>query len=112
MVAVPILAVLGIALVGPKLEQKLLYRQTSPTEAYRAALAYLKTEPDLATAVSFSQQKESVIERWGPVRFRIAGYVDLQTGPNGKAKDSYSCVLHYNGADRWEVEDLHIERVQ
>ena len=103
----PFVVVIGVAFVSQHLESALLWRQTSSTDAYRAALIFLKTAPDLHDAVSFSNIKDSVVERWGPTRFHVSGYVN-----SPKSHDSYSCVLHYNGADRWEVEDVHIERVE
>jgi len=112
LILMPLLAVLAVALVSHRLESKILWRQTSDSAAYQAALAYMKTTPDLRGAINFSRQKESMVERWGPMRFRVAGFVDLQPEPGARSHNSYSCVLHYNGEDAWEVEDLRIERVQ
>jgi hypothetical protein len=112
LIMMPLVLVLGVAMVSHRLESKLLWHRTSASDAYRAALAYMASAPDLRGAVNFSNQKDSVIERWGPLRFRVAGYVDLQPEAGARTHNSYSCVLHYTGADRWEVEDLRIERVR
>ncbi len=108
LVIAPVAVVLLVAAASPSLEATLLWHRTSPKDAYRAALAYLQNTPDLRGAVRFSGADESVIERWGPMRFRISGAVELQS----HGHNTYSCVLTYQGADRWEVEDLHIERLQ
>jgi hypothetical protein len=108
----PFLVVILVALISQDLESQLFRRQISPTDAYQAALTYLKSTPDMRGAAHFSDGKESSVERWGPTRFRVSGYVDLPSRPGAGLHNSYSCVLHYNGQDRWEVEELHIERVE
>ena len=112
LILIPLLVVFGLALVSHSVESKLLWRRTSSTDAYQAALTYLKAAPDLRGAVRFSNQQESLIERWGPTRFRVSGYVDLQPHSGTRTHNSYSCVLRFDGSDRWEVEDLHIETLR
>ena len=63
-------------------------------------------------AVNFGKLEETVIERWDVARWRVAGYVDTQPNPGVKIHTLYSCVLQYNGADRWAVEDVQFERVE
>ena len=112
LITLPFLVVLGVALISQDLESQLFRRQISPTDAYQATVAFLKSAPDLRGAARFSDGKESSVERWGPTRFRVSGYVDLPSRPGSSSHNSYSCVLHYNGQDHWEVEELHIERVE
>ncbi|MDR3701125.1 MAG: hypothetical protein P4L56_15875 [Candidatus Sulfopaludibacter sp.] len=112
LIMMPVLIVITVAVVSRSLESRLFWNRTSPSDAYRAALAFLKSAPDVHGAVSFSKPGESVIERWGPARFRVSGYVDWQPNPGSARRDSYSCVLRYDGGDRWQVEDIHIERMQ
>jgi hypothetical protein len=112
LILMPVLVVIAVAAVSQRLESQLFWNRTSPSDAYRAALTYLKSAPDLRGAVNFSRPDESVIERWGPARFRVSGYVDWQPNAGSRGHNSYSCVLHYDGEDHWQVEDLHIERMQ
>jgi hypothetical protein len=111
-VALPVLAVLTVLLASPELESILIWHHASPADAYSAAVTYLRKTPEFKGAISFSKQKDSVIERWGPMRYRVAGYVDLQPKPGSRIHNYYSCVLHYTGQNGWEVEDLHFERVR
>jgi hypothetical protein len=112
LILMPVLVVIAVALVSQSLESRLFWQRTSPAQAYRAALAFLQTAPDLRGAVNFSKPDESIIERWGPARFRVSGYVDWQPNPGSRGHNSYSCVLRYDGQDRWQVEEIHIERTQ
>jgi hypothetical protein len=112
LILMPILIVITVALVSQSLESQLFWQRTSPAQAYRAALAVMKTGPGLRGAVNFSKPGESVIERWGPARFRVSGSVDWQPNPGARGHNSYSCVLRYDGQNRWQVEDIHIERLQ
>lgn len=111
LISLPFVVVLAVATVSHKLESKFLWGRTNDRDAYRAAVSYMKNSPDFRGA-NFSAQRESVIERWGPSRFHIAGKVDLQAAGGATIHNSYSCVLRYNGSDRWEVEDLRVERVE
>ena len=108
----PVLVVIAVALLSRTLESQLFWRRTSPNDAYRAALAFLQSAPDLRGAVSFSRPGESLIERWGPARFRVSGYLDWPANRAPGGRNSYSCVLRYDGQDHWQVEDIHIERLR
>jgi len=104
--------VLLVLLGSRKIESALIWRHTSPSKAYSAAVAYVEETPAFRGATHISAQKDSVIERWGPARYRVAGYVDLSARAGSGVHNYYSCVLHYTGQNAWEVEDLHFERVE
>ena len=112
LIVMPVMVVMAVALVSQSLESQLFWRRISPSDAYRAAVAFLQSAPDLRGAVNFSKPGESIIERWGPARFHVSGYLDWPANRGSSGRDSYSCVLRYDGQHHWQVEDIHIERMQ
>jgi hypothetical protein len=112
-VGVVLMALLVLALwrSGP-VKNKLAWGETRPADAYQAAVAFVGKEPAVRGAVNFGKLEETVIERWDVARWRVAGYVDTQPNPGVKIHTLYSCVLQYNGADRWAIEDVQFERVE
>lgn len=111
LICMPFVVVALVALSARAIESRVFWGSTSPADAYRAALTYVGSAPNMHGA-SFTPQQESVVERWGPTRWRVSGYADAQPSPGAKVHAYYSCVLHYAGQARWEVEDLHFERIQ
>jgi hypothetical protein len=110
---VVLMALLVLALWGSgSVKNKLAWGETRPTDAYKAAVAFVGKEPAVSGAVKFSQLEETVIERWDVGRWRVSGYVDTQPKPGVKIHTLYYCVLRYNGADRWAIEDMQFERVE
>lgn len=107
-----VLLVLAGLVASSKLQKMVLRAHATPADAYTAAVAYLKKTPEFHEADGFSKQKETVIERWGPTRYRIAGYVVLHRNPGTQTHNYYSCVLSYTGRNGWQVEDFHVERVE
>jgi len=112
LILAPLVAIAWAAIAGRGIESRVLWGNTTPADAYKAALEYVRSAPAMRGATNFSKQKDSVVERWGPTRWRVAGYVDTQPTPGAKVHTFYSCVLHYSGQARWEVEDLHFERIE
>jgi hypothetical protein len=112
-VGVVLMALLVLALwrSGP-VKNTLAWGETRPADAYRAAVAFVGKEPAVRGALNFSQLEETVIERWDVGRWRVSGYVDTQPKPGVKIHTLYYCVLQYNGADRWAIEDMQFERVE
>jgi hypothetical protein len=111
--AVALAAMLGLALwKSGKVKSKLAWGEIRPADAYRAAMTFVEKDPALRGAVKFSKLEETVIERWDIRRWRVAGYADTQPKPGVKIHTLYYCVLRYNGADRWAIEDLQFERVE
>jgi hypothetical protein len=112
-VGVVLMAMLVLALWrSGSVKNKLAWGETRPADAYQAAVAFVGKEPAVLGAVKFSKLEETVIERWDVGRWRVAGYVDTQPKPGVKIHTLYYCVLQYNGADRWAIEDVQFERVQ
>jgi len=93
-------------------KNKLAWGETRPADVYKAAVAFVGREPAVLGAVKFGNLEETVIERWDVGRWRVSGYVDTQPKPGVKIHTLYYCVLRYNGADRWAIEDMHFERVE
>jgi hypothetical protein len=112
LVLLPFLIAGVIAIASHRIESHVLRTSTTASDAYKAALEYLQATPTLKGASNFSSQKDSTVERWGAARWRVSGYVDAQPAPGPKVHTFYSCVLHYAGRSRWEVEDLHFERIR
>lgn len=112
LVLMPILVVGLIALAARKIETRVLWANTDSADAYRAALTYVRSAPEASGATNFSQQKDTTVERWGPTRWRVAGYLDAQKSPGAKVHTFYTCVLRYSGHALWEVEDMHFERIE
>ena len=110
--AFPLFLVLAVFLGRQQLTSVLMWSHTTPKDAYSAAVTYLEKTPEFRGVSDFSREKDSVIERWGPARYRIAGFADLDRQAGSRIRDYYSCVLHYTGQNGWEVEDLHFERVE
>ena len=112
-VGVVLMALLVLALwrSGP-VKNRLAWAATRPADAYQAAVAFVGKEPAVGGAAKFSKLEESLIERWDVGRWRVAGYVDTQPKPGVKLHTLYYCVLQYNGADRWAIEDMQFERVE
>ena len=113
MTGVLLMALLVLALWGSgSVKNKLAWGETRPADAYHAAVAFVGKEPAVSGAVKFSQLEETVIERWDVGRWRVSGYVDAQPKPGLKIHTLYYCVLQYEGADRWAIEDMQFERVE
>jgi hypothetical protein len=110
---VVLMALLALALwrSGP-VKNTLAWGETRPADVYQAAVAFVGKEPAVRGAVNFSKLEETVIERWDVGRWRVSGYVDTQPKPGAKIHTLYYCVLQYNGADRWAIEDMQFERVE
>jgi hypothetical protein len=112
LIMMPLLVVGLVAIASRRIESKVLWRNTTSQDAFSAALQFVRSSPGMRGASNFSQQQNSVVERWGPTRWRVAGYVDIQPAPGAKVRTLYSCVLHYDGQARWAVEDFHFERIE
>ena len=112
LILILIFAVGWVAVTAHRIESIAFWRDTDAASAYRAARKYLESAEAARGACNFSPQAETVVERWGPGRWRVAGSVDTQPAPGSRVHTLYSCVLHYNGRDRWEVEDLQFERLE
>lgn len=111
-ILLPLMVVGLIALAARSIETRVLWGNTSPSVAYKAAMEYVQSAPGMKGAVNFSKLEETVVERWGPTRWRISGFADTQPAPGTKVHNLYSCVLRYDGKGRWDVEDLHFERIE
>jgi hypothetical protein len=112
-VGVVLMALLVLALWrSGTVKNKLAWGETRPADAYRAAVAFVGKEPSVPGAVNFSKLEETMIERWDVGRWRVSGYVDTQPKPGVRIHTLYYCVLQYNGADRWAIEDMQFERVE
>lgn len=112
-VGVVLMALLVLALWrSGSVKNTLAWGETRPADVYQAAVAFVGKEPAVRGAVNFSKLEETVIERWDVGRWRVSGYVDTQLKPGVKIHTLYYCVLQYNGADRWAIEDMQFERVE
>ena len=110
---VVLMALLVLALLGSSsVKNQLAWAETRPADAYKAAVAFVGKEPAGRGAVKFSNLEETVIERWDVGRWRVSGYVYTQPKPGVNIRTLYYCVLKYNGADRWAIEDMQFERVE
>lgn len=103
-----------LVLIAPtRLEWLLLRRHATPAAAYSAAVAYIGKSPQFRGAMHIGNLKETAVERLGPTRYRVAGYLELQPEPGVRVHDYYTCAVVYMGHDTgWQVEDLHFERLQ
>jgi hypothetical protein len=106
-ILMPFAIVALVAMAAGAIETRVLRGTTGPSDAYRPAVKFIQSAPELRGAGNFSRQPDSVIERWGATRWRVAGYV-----AGAKVHSYYSCVLRYDGQGHWQVEDFHFERLQ
>ena len=113
MTGVLLMALLVLALWGSgSVKNHLAWSETRPADAYKAAVAFVGKEPAVRGAEKFSRLEETVIERWDVGRWRVSGYVYSQPKAGVKIRTLYYCVLKYNGADHWAIEDMQFERVE
>ena len=112
LVAATLILVGVIALSSHRIETRLLWGTTTPADAYKAAQLYLRDVPDLRGASNFSNLRDSVVERWGPTRWRVSGSVDTEAAPGTPVHTFYACVMHYDGQSKWVVEDLTFQRLK
>jgi hypothetical protein len=109
---VGLVALLGLGLwKSGKIKSK-LFGRTRPADAYKAAMAFVGKNPAMRGAVKFSTFEETVVERWDVGLWRVAGFADTKPQPGVKTRVLYDCVLQYNGADRWAIQDMQFERVE
>jgi hypothetical protein len=111
--AVVLVALMGWALWESGIvKSRLAWGQTRPVDAYKAAMAFVGKEPAMRGVVRFSKLEETVVERWDIGLWRVSGFADTEARPGVKTRVLYSCVLRYNTADRWAIEDMRFERVE
>jgi hypothetical protein len=89
-----------------------LYGKTSSADAYKAAIAFVGKDPAAVGVVKFSSLGETLVQRSDVWRWRVVGYVDMQPKPGVKIRMRYYCILQYNRARHWAVEDIRFEKVE
>lgn len=80
--------------------------QTS--DAYEAAKRFVLGRPGVKEPVVFAPLQDSVLESWGPHRWRVAGRAEAQDESDVTVQVLYTCVVEREG-NRWMLEDISVQ---
>ena len=79
-----------------------------PISAWVMAKEFVKPKLKAPSTAKFPQYNPKKIHHIGEGRYKIASYVDSQNSFGATLRTSFSCVIRYEGNDKWVLEWLDI----
>jgi hypothetical protein len=81
---------------------------TRPEDAYAAAQGFVLRQPSVRQPAVFAPVDETVIEKWGPAKYRVTGRAQVRDETGRPVKMVYSCVVERD-VSAWALEDMSVQ---
>lgn len=77
-------------------------------DAYTAAKAFVLKHPAVKSHTLFSPLKDTLLEPWGPRRWRVTGRAETRDSSGSVTHVVYTCVVGRD-SDKWVLEDISVQ---